>query len=229
MWCDASLSLLLRKDKITLSQQSHSKDHELYKCLSGNITINMSTDEKDRDSAKLKEAASLLTKGGTLISEPCDLCSGVQVKFRNKVTCINCGNEKSPFGKPDSRQQDVQELRREEGPVALASDIDGSKSLNKHFRRRTGQTVHRSSQGLAEVKPDAQRRHENHQEALLKRESLEQGSLQHASFLLIEKITSEIAKIKEEEENDIETLKREAKKISIFLRLLKKVKEIELL
>jgi uncharacterized Zn finger protein (UPF0148 family) len=189
----------------------------------------MSTDEKDRDSSKLKEAASLLTKGGTLISEPCDLCSGVQVKFRNKVTCINCGNEKSPFGKPDSRQQDVQELRREEGPVALASDIDGSKSLNKHFRRRTGQAVHSSRQGLAEVKPDAQRRHENHQEALPKRESLEQGSLQHAIFLLIEKITSEIAKIKEGEENDIETLRRDAKKISIFLRLLKKVKEIELL
>jgi uncharacterized Zn finger protein (UPF0148 family) len=186
----------------------------------------MSTDEKDRDSAKLKEAASLLTKGGTLISEPCDLCSGVQVKFRNKVTCINCGNEKSPSGKSDSRQQEVQELRREEGPVALASDVDGSKSLNKHFRRRTGQTVHRSQEGLAEVKPDAEGRHEN-QEALLKRESLEQGSLQHASFLLIEKITSEIAKIKEEKENDIEMLRRDAKKIIIFLRLLKKVKEIE--
>jgi uncharacterized Zn finger protein (UPF0148 family) len=186
----------------------------------------MSTDEKDRDSAKLKEAASLLTKGGTLISEPCDLCSGVQVKFRNKVTCINCGNEKNPFGKSDSSQQDVQELRRGEGPIALASDIDGSKSLSKHFRKRTGQTVHSSRQGLAEVIPDARRRHEN-QEALLKRGSLEQGSLQHASFLLIEKITSEIAKIKEEEENDIETLKLDAKKISIFLRLLKKVKEIE--
>jgi uncharacterized Zn finger protein (UPF0148 family) len=182
----------------------------------------MSTDEKDRDSAKLKEAASLLTKGGTLISEPCDLCSGVQVKFRNKVTCINCGNEKST----NSRQQDAQELRREEGPVALASDIDGSKSLNKPFRRRTAQTVHSSRQGLAEVKPDSQGRHEN-QEALLKREGLGQGSLQHASFLLIEKITSEIAKIKQEEENDIETLGRDAKKISIFLRLLKKVKEIE--
>ena len=202
------------------------KDHELYKCLSGNITIKMSTDEKDRDSAKLKEAASLLTKGGTLISEPCDLCSGVQVKFRNKVTCINCGNEKSPFGKSDSRQQDVQGLRREEGPVALVSDIDGSKSLNKPFRRRTVQSVHSSRQGFAEVKPNAQRRHEN-QDALLKREGLEQGSLQHASFLLIEKITSEIAKLKEEEENDIETLRRDAKKISIFLRLLKKVKEIE--
>jgi uncharacterized Zn finger protein (UPF0148 family) len=186
----------------------------------------MSTDEKDRDSAKLKEAASLLTKGGTLISEPCDLCSGVQVRFRNKVTCINCGNEKSPFGKSDSRQQEVQELRREEGPVALASDLDGSKSLNKHFRRRTAPTVHSSQQGLAGVKPDAQGRHEN-QESLLKRESLEQGSLQKASFLLIEKITSEIAKIKEEEENDIETLRRDAEKIGIFLRLLKKVKDIE--
>ena len=36
----------------------------------------MSADDKDRDSAKLKEVASLLTKGGTLTDEPCDLCNG---------------------------------------------------------------------------------------------------------------------------------------------------------
>jgi uncharacterized Zn finger protein (UPF0148 family) len=41
---------------------------------------------------KIKAAASLLVKGGTLTSEPCQKCSGVQVRFADKITCINCGN-----------------------------------------------------------------------------------------------------------------------------------------
>ncbi len=42
--------------------------------------------------AKSRAAASLLVKGGTLVSEPCQKCSGVQVRFGDKTTCINCGN-----------------------------------------------------------------------------------------------------------------------------------------
>jgi uncharacterized Zn finger protein (UPF0148 family) len=42
--------------------------------------------------SKIKAAASLLVKGGTLTSEPCHKCSGVQVRFADKITCINCGN-----------------------------------------------------------------------------------------------------------------------------------------
>ena len=42
--------------------------------------------------SKIKAAASLLVKGGTLTSEPCHKCSGVQVQFADKITCINCGN-----------------------------------------------------------------------------------------------------------------------------------------
>ena len=42
--------------------------------------------------SKIKAAASLLVKGGTLTSEPCQKCSGVQVRFGDKITCINCGN-----------------------------------------------------------------------------------------------------------------------------------------
>lgn len=47
----------------------------------------------DESSARIKSAASLLVKGGTLTDEPCPKCGGVQVKFSDKTTCINCGNE----------------------------------------------------------------------------------------------------------------------------------------
>jgi uncharacterized Zn finger protein (UPF0148 family) len=42
--------------------------------------------------SKIKAAASLLVKGGTLTSEACHKCSGVQVRFADNITCINCGN-----------------------------------------------------------------------------------------------------------------------------------------
>lgn len=42
---------------------------------------------------RIKSAASLLVKGGTLTSEACLKCGGVQVRFADKTTCINCGNE----------------------------------------------------------------------------------------------------------------------------------------
>ena len=42
---------------------------------------------------RIKTGASLLANGGTLTSDPCPKCSGVQVRFGDKITCINCGNE----------------------------------------------------------------------------------------------------------------------------------------
>lgn len=60
----------------------------------------MSTNPENKDGnanigskADLKNAASLLLKGGTLVKDPCPKCSGVQVKLKDKVRCINCGNE----------------------------------------------------------------------------------------------------------------------------------------
>lgn len=40
----------------------------------------------------IRSAADLLTRGGTLVREPCGSCNGVQIKFGNQLTCINCGN-----------------------------------------------------------------------------------------------------------------------------------------
>jgi uncharacterized Zn finger protein (UPF0148 family) len=58
----------------------------------------------DDSSGRIKYAASVLLKGGTLTSEACPRCGGVQVRFAEKVNCINCGNEVKTSGqqKPES-------------------------------------------------------------------------------------------------------------------------------
>ena len=188
----------------------------------------MSADDKDRDSSKLKEAASLLTKGGTLINEACELCNGVQVRFRNNVTCINCGNEKSQLEKSNPRQREEQRQHpvhvHESSHAGHASDQENTK-LNKQFRRHSGQEVPSSHQTFADSEPDTEAQ-EEYQESQTKKEISRRQGLQQASLLLIEKITSEIIKLKEEE-HEVETLRREAKRISIYLKLLKKVNEVE--
>lgn len=48
------------------------------------------------DGSRIKSAASALLKGGTLVSDQCEKCGGVQVKFGDRITCINCGTEVQP-------------------------------------------------------------------------------------------------------------------------------------
>ena len=53
-----------------------------------------SNDKSDK-SADIKNAAALLLKGGSLISEPCSECGGVQVKFKDSIICVNCRKKRS--------------------------------------------------------------------------------------------------------------------------------------
>lgn len=70
------------------------------------------------DSAgRIKSAASLLVKGGTLTSEACPKCGGVQVRFADKTTCINCGNET----KTNATKQAEPENKPTQSPVMLTS------------------------------------------------------------------------------------------------------------
>jgi UPF0148 protein len=70
----------------------------------------MSSEAKDRvdKSSDIKNAAALLLKGGSLLSEPCGKCGGLQVKFKEKTTCVNCGNKqgtpKSTFPIPSEKE-----------------------------------------------------------------------------------------------------------------------------
>ena len=59
--------------------------------------------------SRIKSAASLLVKGGTLTSEACEKCGGVQVRFADKTVCINCGNE--------SRSGDLRQAAEMKTPI----------------------------------------------------------------------------------------------------------------
>jgi uncharacterized Zn finger protein (UPF0148 family) len=184
----------------------------------------MSAEGRERDSAKLKEAASLLTKGGTLINDPCDLCSSVQVMYRDKVICVNCGNEKSVDSKSNSVQQKGQENRQvniqERNRVTEAT---GSRPTHEPFERSTKQNIRNHRSDLEQIAPALQDSEE--QTFLHDKDSLEQKSLRNISRLLIEKISSELNSINGEESPDL--LRRKAETIRIWLGLLQKVKEIE--
>ena len=59
---------------------------------------------------RIKNAAAALLKGGTLVSDQCKKCGGVQVRLGGKVTCVNCGNELQPG-----------DVAKEEKPQQVAS------------------------------------------------------------------------------------------------------------
>jgi uncharacterized Zn finger protein (UPF0148 family) len=58
------------------------------------------------ESAKIRDAASLLIKGGTLTGEPCEKCGSIMIKFGDKTTCISCGAEKSAAPVPKQHARD---------------------------------------------------------------------------------------------------------------------------
>jgi uncharacterized Zn finger protein (UPF0148 family) len=60
----------------------------------------------------IKNAAELLTRGASLINEACPKCRGVQVKFKEIIRCINCGNQQNVLNNVssiDSKQQSAVE------------------------------------------------------------------------------------------------------------------------
>ena len=63
------------------------------------------SDDKYREN--MKNAAEFLLKGGTLLSEPCEKCSGIQVKKNDEIKCIICGNTISPA---DNKTKEIEKI-----------------------------------------------------------------------------------------------------------------------
>ncbi|MDQ3848740.1 MAG: hypothetical protein M3261_07270 [Thermoproteota archaeon] len=73
------------------------------------------------DIFRIKAGASLLARGGTLTSEPCSKCKGVQVRIGDKTTCINCGNEINTVSKQPQVEREKNNTTAARKPVGLAS------------------------------------------------------------------------------------------------------------
>ncbi|MEM3382992.1 MAG: Sjogren's syndrome/scleroderma autoantigen 1 family protein [Nitrososphaerales archaeon] len=39
---------------------------------------------------KISDATELIRRGATLLKEACENCGGLQVKYKNRILCINC-------------------------------------------------------------------------------------------------------------------------------------------
>ena len=69
-----------------------------------------------KEPSAIKNAAELLTRGASLINEGCPTCRGVQVKFKEIITCINCGKQQKVFNNVssiDSKQHFIVEDAKE--------------------------------------------------------------------------------------------------------------------
>jgi uncharacterized Zn finger protein (UPF0148 family) len=85
------IQLALGSDPTRLSQKGYEAKRK--NLSAAKIYSTMTSSSEDSVVSRIKTGASLLASGGTLTSEPCHKCSGVQVRLGDKITCINCGNE----------------------------------------------------------------------------------------------------------------------------------------
>jgi UPF0148 protein len=76
------------------------------------------------NTTRIRTAASLLVKGGTLTNEPCPKCGGVQVRFADKTTCINCGNEVKAGAQPKTKEEKIAPAQASTGLASAASVIE---------------------------------------------------------------------------------------------------------
>jgi UPF0148 protein len=47
----------------------------------------------------LKKGAEYLLKGGTLLSESCQICNGLLIKFKGNIMCLNCQKANTTYPK----------------------------------------------------------------------------------------------------------------------------------
>ncbi len=72
----------------------------------------------------LKKGADYLLKGGTLLSEPCQICNGLLIKFKGDIMCLNC--QKSDINNQELEKVTDQAL--EEKKIEI-----GQKTLGKNY------------------------------------------------------------------------------------------------
>lgn len=110
----------------------------------------------DENVSRIKTGASLLAKGGTLTNEPCPRCKGVQVRLRDKITCINCGNEEVSTDvvahlQPERERENTTPAQRSAALTSAASMIEEKIALlASEIRREDDISIQRQKAELLE-------------------------------------------------------------------------------
>jgi len=67
-----------------------------------------------KSSSNIKSAADLLLKGGTLLSDSCSKCKGVQVRYKDETICVSCGSKIKETTNNDVTQQQQQQIENQQ-------------------------------------------------------------------------------------------------------------------
>jgi uncharacterized Zn finger protein (UPF0148 family) len=99
----------------------------------------------------LKKGADYLLKGGTLLSEPCQTCNGLLIKFKGNVLCLNCQI-------PDKKEL---QLESENNNIYEQKEIEiDQKKLNKDITNKVYdfKTVEESTDLIQQIEATINRR-----------------------------------------------------------------------
>ena len=81
-----------------------------------------------KSSSNIKSAADLLLKGGTLLSDSCSKCKGVQIRYKDETICVSCGRKlKDTTNKDVIEQQQQQQIENEQQQQHSIPDSNLSK------------------------------------------------------------------------------------------------------
>ena len=83
---------------------------------SNTMSNGKSIDEENgkKGTSNIKSAADLLLKGGTLLSDSCAKCKGVQVRYKDETICVSCGRKIKETTNKDVTQQQQQQIENEQ-------------------------------------------------------------------------------------------------------------------
>jgi uncharacterized Zn finger protein (UPF0148 family) len=99
-----------------------------------------SVDEENgkKSTSNIKSAADLLLKGGTLLSDSCAKCKGVQVRYKEETICVSCGRKiKETTNQDVIKQQQQQQQIENEQQEQHHSIPDSNLSKKKEFKGPT--------------------------------------------------------------------------------------------
>src|SRR5918995_286020 len=98
-----------------------------------------SVDEENgkKSTSNIKSAANLLLKGGTLLSDSCAKCKGVQVRYKDETICVSCGRKIKETTNQDIIKQQQQQQIENEQQEQHHSIPDSNLSKKKEFKGPT--------------------------------------------------------------------------------------------
>lgn len=105
-----------------------------------------SVDEENgkKSTSNIKSAADLLIKGGTLLSDSCTKCNGVQVRYKDETICVSCGRKIKDTTKSDVMKEQQQQQQQIENDQQEQQHSIPSTNLSKK-KELKGPTVFNSS------------------------------------------------------------------------------------